>query len=288
MSSVKAVIFAILAVVGLIVVGGSLFTVHQTQQALVLQLGNPKQVITEPGLHFKIPVIQNVLYLDARVLDLDPPALEMPLADQRRVVVDAFARYRIEDPLLFYQTVRNEFAFRDRFGTILNSSVRNALGRAELPDLLTERRAAVMDEITASVQQRAPEFGVEVVEVRIGRTDLPGDTLEALFQRMIFDRRAEAAEFRASGQETKQRIEAEADRERTVILAEAQRQAEILLGEGEAESRRVLNDAHGVDPEFFSFMRSMQAYRESIDEGTTMVLSPDSEFFQYFNQTPQR
>lgn len=281
-------IFAlVIGVVALLLLSSSLFTVQETQQALVLRLGNPKRVIVEPGLQVKLPIAESVFYYDKRILDLDPQGQDMSLIDQRRINVDAFARYRITDPLRFYQTVRTETAFRDRFGNILNGSVRDAVGRADLADVLGAKRKAVMSEITEAVRRRAPEFGIEVVEVRIGRADLTTDTTQATFNRMRSDRMAEAADFRGRGQEQKSRIEADADRERTIILAEAEREAQTLRGEGEAESRKILNAAQGRDPQFYGFFRSMEAYRASLGEGTTMVLSPDSEFFRYFNQLPR-
>lgn len=266
---------------------GTVFTVHQTQQALVLQFGEPRRVITEPGLHFKIPFIQNVSYYEARVLELDPQGQDMSLVDQRRINVDSFARYRIVDPLKFYQTVATDTAFRDRFGNILNGGVRDALGQADLTDVLGAKRQQVMDQITDAVRRRAPEFGVEVIEVRIGRTELTTDTTQATYNRMRSDRMAEAADFRGRGQEQKSRIEAEANRERTVLIAEAEKQLQTLIGEGEALSRKTLNDAQGKDAEFYAFFRAMEAYRSALGEGTTMVLSPDSEFFRYFDELPR-
>ena len=286
MGSSKVVGTLIVIAVLVVLATSSLFTVHQTKQAIVLQLGETKRVITEPGLHFKIPFLQNVVYYDNRLLDLDPPAQEMPLVNQLRIIVDAFARYRIIDPLKFYQTVRTEIAFRDRFGTMLNGSVRDALGQTLLSDLLTDKRADVMQQIFVGVIKRAPEFGVEVLDVRIGRTDLPTQTSQSVYNRMRSDRIAQAALLRAQGQEEKSRIEAAADRERTVIIAGAERQSQIYLGEGEAGSRTILNKVHSKDPKFFAFTRSMEAYRGSLSDGTTMVLSPDSEFFKFFNALP--
>ncbi len=277
-----AAVIGVLAV--LLVASGALFTVHQTQQALVLQFGEPKRVIAQPGLHFKVPLVQDVYYYDSRILDLDPQGQDMSLVDQRRINVDSFARYKIVDPLKFYQTVLTETAFRDRFANILNGSVRDALGRADLSDLLGDKRQSVMDEITKAVSRRAEEFGIKVVEVRIGRTELTADTTQATYNRMRSDRMAEAADFRGRGQEQKSRIEADADRERTVILAEGEKQSQTLLGEGEAESRKILNAAQGKDAEFYSFFRAMEAYRAALGDGSTMVLSPDSEFFKYFNR----
>ncbi len=278
------IIAGFVAIVGfLLMASGSVYTVHQTQQALVLQFGEPKSVIAEPGLHFKVPFIQDVYYYDSRILDLDPQGQDMSLIDQRRINVDSFARYRIVDPLKFYQTVLTETAFRDRFGNILNGSVRDALGRTDLADVLGAKRQEVMHEITQAVSRRAEEFGIKVVEVRIGRTELTADTTQATYNRMRSDRMAEAADFRGRGQEQKSRIEADADRERTIIIAEAQKESQTLLGGGEADSRRILNTAQGKDPEFYNFFRAMEAYRGAFGEGTTMVLSPNAEFFKYFN-----
>ena len=273
----------VVVVAFLLVVSGAVFTVHQTQQALVLQFGEPKRVIAAPGLHFKVPLVQDVFYYDSRILDLDPQGQDMSLIDQRRINVDSFARYKIVDPLKFYQTVLTESAFRDRFGNILNGSVRDALGRADLSDLLGGKRQDVMHEITTAVSRRAEEFGIKVLEVRVGRTELTADTTQATYNRMRTDRMAEAADFRGRGQEQKSRIEADADRERTIIIAEAQKESQTLLGEGEAESRKILNAAQGKDAEFYGFFRTMEAYRAALGDGTTMVLSPDAEFFKYFN-----
>jgi membrane protease subunit HflC len=286
--SPRTIGFGIAGFVVLMLILGSVFTVQQTQQALVLQFGEPKWIAKKPGLHFKLPVVQDVFYYDARILDLDPPGQDMSLIDQRRINVDSFARYKIVDPLKFFQSVQTEATFRDRFGNILNGSVRDALGRADLADLLGEKRSSVMRQITEAVRRRAPEFGVDVVEVRIGRTDLTQDVSQATYNRMRSDRMAEAAEKRGLGQEQKSRIEADADRERTIILAEAERQSQILRGEGEAESRRILNAAQSKDPEFYTFYRALEAYRGALGPGTTMVISPDSDFFKYFERMPNR
>lgn len=283
----RVAIGVVVAVVVLLLLTGSFFTVQQTQQALVLRLGNPKRVITDPGLEMKMPFLESAYYYDKRILDLDPQGQDMSLIDQRRINVDAFARYRIVDPLTFYQSVRTEAAFRDRFGNILNSSVRDAVGRADLADVLGAKRQEVMHEITEAVRRRAPEFGIEVIEVRIGRADLTADTTQATFNRMRSDRMAEAADFRGRGQEQKSRIEADADRERTIILAEAEKESQTLRGTGEADSRKILNAAQSRDPQFYGFFRTLEAYRAALGEGTTMVLSPDSEFFRYFNQLPR-
>ena len=279
---------ATLAFIGVIIViagftaSSVLFTVHQTQQALILQFGNPIRVIKEPGLHAKMPFIQNAEFYDSRILDLDPPAQEVILADQKRVNVDAFARYRIEDPLEYRKRAQTDANFRDVFGSRLNAAIRAGIGKILLGDMLTEKRAQVMTIIALQMKAFAPEFGVEVVDVRIGRTDLPDATAQSVYNRMRSDRVAHAAQLRAVGEEQKLRIQAEADRDRTVIIAEAQRQSQILRGQGEGERNRVLGKAFGKDPEFFDFYRSMEAYGEALGEGTTMVLSPDSEFFRFF------
>lgn len=277
-----------LAILGIVVVAlgilasSALFTVHQVQKALVLQFGSPVRVEYTPGLKLKLPFVQNVEFYDNRILDLDPPAQEVILADQKRVNVDAFARYRIVEPLEFRKKASTDANFRQIFGNLLNASIRAEIGTILLGDMLTEKRAQVMDKISSQMKEKAPEFGVEVVDVRIGRTDLPEDTAQAVYNRMRSDRVANAAELRAEGERQKLRIEAEADKKRTIIVAEATRTSEILRGEGEGERNRILGAAFGQDPGFFAFYRSMEAYGEALGEGTTMVLSPDSDFFRFF------
>ena len=275
-------IIGVLVFVATIVTASAVFTVHQTQQALILQFGNPIRVIKTPGLHIKVPFIQNAEFYDSRILDLDPPAQEVILADQKRVNVDAFARYRILEPLEYRKRAQTDANFRSVFGQRLNAAIRAGIGKILLGDMLTEKRAEVMSVIAEQMKAFAPEFGVEVVDVRIGRTDLPDTTAQSVYNRMRSDRVAHAARLRAVGEEQKLRIQAEADRERTVIVAEAQRQAEILKGQGEGERNRILGSAFGKDPEFFDFYRSMEAYEKALGEGTTMILSPDSDFFRFF------
>ena len=265
----------------------SLFTVNQTQQALVLQLGNPKRAIIEPGLNFKVPFIQNVEYYDSRILDLDPPQQQILLADQKRINVDAFARWKITDALEFRKRAVTFANFRQIFGNRLNSAVRGEMAKVSLADLLSDTRVEVMGLITNQMRSQAAEFGVEVIDVRVGRTDLPVETSQAVYNRMRSDRVKEAAQLRAEGEEIKAKIQAEADRDRTVILAEANRQGQILRGEGEATRNAVLAEAFGRDAEFFAFYRSMEAYRDSLSSGTTMVLSPDSDFFRFFARLPE-
>ncbi len=277
-------ILGILAIVLGIVASSALFTVHQTSQAIVMQLGNPKRVITEPGLHWKLPFIQDVLYYEKRMLNLDPPVESIILSDQKRLLVDAFARYRITDALLFFQRVKTESGVRQRLGPIVNASLRGVLGNATLASVLSEERAEIMRQIQASVNNEAGRFGIELLDVRIGRADFPDQISQAVYGRMKSEREREAAEFRAQGFELSQRIRATADREATVIKAEAEREAQIERGRGEAIRTRTLNDAYGQDQDFFNFYRSMQAYEASLSgESTYMVLSPDSEFFDFFS-----
>ena len=282
MSKVILAILGAVVVVGGIVANATLFTVHQASQALVLQFGNPIRVEREPGLKFKMPFLQNVEYYDRRILDLDPRPQEVILQDQKRVNVDSFARYRIVDPLEFRKKVTTDAEFRAVFGGRLNSAVRAEVGKVLLGDMLTAKRADVMHKITAQLKSQAPDFGVEVIDVRIGRTDLPETTSQAVYTRMRSSRVAQAAELRAKGEEEKAKIQAGADRERTVILANAQKQAEIARGEGEGARTRILNSAFGQDPGFFAFYRSMEAYDKAFGTGTSMVLSPDSDFMRFF------
>jgi membrane protease subunit HflC len=287
--TVMMVAAVVLVVVGFVASGG-LFTVHQTQQALVLQFGNPKRlfsedlaVVREPGLTFKLPLIQNVVYLDKRILAYDAPAEEIIASDQKRLVVDAFLRYRIVDPLKFYQSVGNEAVARSRLGSVLNSNLRQVLGSVEFANLLTGERTELMERITQGVSNEAVDFGIEAVDVRIKRADLPEANSQAIFRRMQTEREREAKEFRAQGAEISQRIRSRADRERTVLLAEANKQSEILRGDGDGQVVKIFAAAFGKDVEFFTFYRSMEAYKKALgDEQTRMVLSPDSEFFRYF------
>ncbi|MGE0700053.1 MAG: protease modulator HflC [Hyphomicrobiaceae bacterium] len=274
------------AIVGVAAAGAyfALFIVHQNEQALVLEFGKPKRVITEPGLHWKIPVVESVDYFDKRILDLDTQPQEVTASDQKRIVVDAFARYRIVDPLRFYQSVRDERQVRSRLGPIVESSIRRVLGGTTFQDLVRDKREELMKRIAAQVNAEGKEFGLEVVDVRIKRADLPEQNSKNIFDRMRAERQREAAEFRAEGAAAGNRIRATADREATVIKAEATKKGELLRGEGDAERNRVFADAYGKDVGFFSFYRSMQAYEQGIKPGETrLLLSPDSEFFRYFN-----
>ena len=281
-------VFGLIIVVAGVTAYGALFTVHQTQQALILQLGNPIRTVPEPGLHFKLPFIQNIEFYDSRILDLDPPVQEVILLDQKRINVDAFARYKIVNPLEFRKRAVTNQNFRQVFGNRLNAAIRAEIGKILLGDMLTEKRSQVMDVISRHMKAQAAEFGTEVIDVRIGRTDLPEATAQAVYNRMRSDRVAHAAKLRAEGEEQKLKIQAIADKDRTIIIAEAQRQSEILRGQGEGERNQILGEAFGQDPEFFDFYRSMEAYGEALGEGTTMVLSPDSEFFRFFGTVKKK
>jgi membrane protease subunit HflC len=267
-----------------IVAFSSMYTVHQTEQALVLQLGKPVSVVDKPGLKFKVPFMQNVVFYDRRVLDLDPAAEEMIAADKKRIVADSYARYRITDPLKFFQAVGNESVLRQRLGRVINASMRSVIGSYSLPALLTIERVKIMAQIQEQVNKEARQFGIEVIDVRIRRADLPQANSEAIFNRMKSEREREAKEARAEGAEAGQRIRAAADRDRTVLVAEAQQNAEELRGQGDGEAQAIYNAAYGGKAtEFFEFYRRMQAFKETFASGdTNFVLSPDSEFFRYF------
>jgi membrane protease subunit HflC len=262
----------------------ALFIVHVNEQAIVLEFGKPVRIINEPGLFWKIPVVQTVDYFDKRILDLDTAPQEVTASDQKRLVVDAFARYRITDPLLFYQTVRDERMVRSRLGPIVESALRRVLGASTFEEVVRDKREALMKNIAQQVNEEGKEFGLEVVDVRIKRADLPEQNSKNIYDRMRAERQREAAEFRAEGAAQGNRIRADADRQVTIIKADATREGERLRGEGDAERNRIFADAFGRDPDFFAFYRSMQAYEQGIrPSDTRMLLAPDSEFFRYFS-----
>ena len=275
-----------LVVVALILaaMSGSLFTVNQTQQALVLQFGEPKRTIQVPGLAFKLPFIQDVTFYEKRVLSLIPQdAEEVILADQKRLQVDAYARYRIEDPLLFYQTVRNERGARGRLEAIIDSSVRRALGRETLASILTGQRNDITRSIGEEVNASVASLGIKIIDVRLRRADYPTATSQNIFNRRKSEREREAKEFRATGEEEAQKIRADAEKTRTVILSEAQRESQEIRGAGDSQAIQIYADSFGQDADFFAFYRSMEAYRKSMNNnGTSLVLSPDSSFFRFF------
>ncbi len=268
---------------GAFVLYSSAFTVNQTQQALVLQFGDPKRTIQEPGLAFKLPFIQDVTYYEKRVLSLIPQdAQEVILSDQKRLMVDAYARYKITDPLLFYQTVRNENGARGRLEAIIDSSVRRALGNETLGSILTGQRNDITRSIGDEVNQSVVSLGLQIIDVRLRRADYPEATSQNIFNRMKSERTREAKEFRATGEEEAQKIRSAAEKTRTVIISEAQQIAQETRGGGDSEAIRIYATSFGQDAEFFAFYRSMEAYRKSFGESdTSMVLSPNSSFFRY-------
>ena len=274
----------------IVVLGGliylSLFTVKEINQAIVLQFGDPKRVITTPGLQVKIPIIQNVVFLDRRILNLDAPPIEVIASDQKRLIVDAYARFKIVDPLKFYISVGDERVVRSRLSTIINSRIRSVLGTQSLATLLSEDRTKQMAIIQEGVDTEAKSFGVDIIDVRIKRADLPQANSEAIYKRMQTEREREAKEFRAKGAEMAVTITSTADKEVTVILANAKKQSEIMKGEGDGQRNKIFANAFGKDPEFFAFYRAMQAYEKALIGGdTSLILSPDSDFFKFFGNT---
>ena len=276
-------ILAVLIVAALIVAYSSLFTVYQTQQALVVRLGQPVRVVNEPGLNFKAPFIDSVVYLDKRILDLESPSQEVIASDQNRLVVDAFARYRIQDALRFYQTLGSIAGANSQLSILLNSALRRVLGEVTFTHVVRDQRAELMARIRELVDREATAYGIQVVDVRIRRADLPEQNSQAVYQRMQTERQREAAEFRAQGAQRAQEIRSRADREVTVLVAEATSKSEQIRGEGDATRNQIFADAFNQDQDFFAFYRSMQAYEHGLrSNDTRMLLTPDSNFFRYF------
>ena len=282
-SNIAGGLVALLGLVILIGAYGSLFTVYQTDQAIVVQFGEPVRVVTEPGLHFKWPLVQSVISIDKRILDLENSAQEVIAFDQKRLVVDAFARYRVSDPLKFYQTIGAIEGANARLSTLLNSALRRVLGEATSIDIVRDKRAQLMASVRTQLQAEAQSFGITIVDTRIRRADLPEQNSQAVYRRMQTERQRQAAEFRAQGNQRSQEIKAKADRDVTVLVAEATSKGEQTRGDGDAERNRIYADAFGRDPDFFSFYRSMQAYEAGQrSNDTRMLLRPDSDYFRYF------
>jgi len=277
-------VVALLVLLAVIVIGySSLFTVRETEQVLLVRLGEPVRVVTDPGLHFKAPFVDTVISLDKRILDLENPAQEVIASDQKRLVVDAFARYRIKDALRFYQSIGSIQAANVQLATLLNSALRRVLGEATFIQVVRDERDALMGKIRAQLDREAQGYGISVADVRIRRADLPEQNSQAVYQRMQTERQREAAEFRAQGGQKAQEIRSKADREATVIIAEANSTAEQTRGVGDAERNRLFAEAYGRDPEFFAFYRSMSAYETGLKSNDTrFLLRPDSEFFRFF------
>lgn len=274
----------VLAIIG---ISDSYYVVRQTEQAIIFQFRDVVRVVDTAGLHFKVPYIQDVEYFEKRVLAIDAPSQEIMLAEQKPLEVDAFARYRINNPLLYFQRLRGERTARDRLGSMLNSKLRSVLGTVKLATLLSTERVAVMAKITEQLNAESKDFGVEIIDVRIRRTDLPEKTSDSVFARMRSEREQEAAQLRANGQQEAVQTVANADRQATVILAEAQGQAEKIKGEGDRKALEVMAEATNRDPQFYGFWRSMLAYREGLrPDNTTYILNPDGDFFKYFGNAP--
>ena len=283
-SPVTGIVTLIILFVAVIVAYGSVFTVQQTEQVLVVRLGEPKPPITEPGLHFKAPFVDSVISIDKRILDLENPSQEVIASDQKRLVVDAFARYRIKDALRFYQSVGSIQAANLQLTTLLNASLRRVLGEVSFIQVVRDEREALMGRIRDQLDHEADGYGISVVDVRIRRADLPEQNSQAVYQRMQTERQREAAEFRAQGGQKAQEIRSNADREATVIVAEANATAEQIRGEGDAERNRLFAEAYGKDADFFAFYRSMSAYENGLKSSDTrFLLKPDSDFFRFFS-----
>lgn len=285
MKAIFAALLAVLLVAAGVAVYLSAFFVHQTEQAMVLRFGEFKKIIKQPGLHWKIPIAEKVKYFDKRILDLDIAPKELPALDQKRLVVDAFARFKIVDPLEFYKSLTNEFGARKRLGEVFEDELRRAIGSSTFIDVVRDKRDELMKDILRSVNAKAAaqNFGIEVVDVRTSRVDLPEQNSEAIYRRMQTERQREAAEFRAEGNAAANRIRATADKESVVIKAEATKQGEQIRGEGDAERNAIFAKAFGRDPDFFAFYRSMQAYEKGLNQNDTrLLISPDSDFFKFF------
>ena len=282
-SGITGGVLLVIALVLLIISYSAFYTVYQTQQALVVQLGKPVRVVTDPGLHMKFPLLESVITFDRRILDLEAQPQELIASDQKRLLVDAFARYRIVDVLKFYQTLTSIEGAKSQLGNLMNSALRRVLGEASFQDVVKDKRTQLMARIREQVDRDAEVYGVSVVDVRIRRADLPEANSQAVYQRMQTERQREAAEFRAQGAQRGQEIRAKADRDVTVLIADATSKAEQTRGEGDAERNRIFADAFNRDKDFFSFYRSMQAYENAFQHNDTrMLLKPDSEFFRFF------
>ena len=281
--SARNLIIILIFFIGFLTFTGAFFVVQEWKQAIVLQFGEPRQVITEPGLKFKLPFIQDAIFFDRRMLNLDPVPEEMILSDQKRIIVDSFARYIITDPLKFFQTVRNEITFSDRFGRILNAAVRGVIAQYPLTTLLSNERNNIMKIIESQVITNEKNFGIKIMDIRIGRTDLTEQVANNVYQRMRSEREKEANLLRAEGEELSKEIKASANRQKTVIIAEAERTSSILRGEGDAQKNQILGDAYGLDEEFFIFLRTMQACRDTFGEtDMSMVIAPGKVCEKFF------
>lgn len=282
--SKKAIIGVILVILVLIGMRTALFTVDETEQAIIVQLGKYVRTVQEPGLHFKIPLVQTVIHFENRILEYDAAAAKVITADKKHLVVDNYARWKIIDPLKFYETVRNEFGAQARLDDIVFSEIREELARHTLTEIISLRREAIMDTVGNRCDEKAREYGIQVIDVKIKRADLPEEVTHSVYARMKAERGRIAKKYRSEGEEESVKIKAQADKERTVLLADSYRHAQELKGKGDAEAIKIYAQALEEDPEFYSFLRTLEVYRKALAEGTTMVLSSDSELFQYLSQ----
>ncbi|KPV40201.1 hypothetical protein AN478_08725 [Thiohalorhabdus denitrificans] len=285
MNRIVGIAIAVVLVLGAITAAFSLFTVDETESAVVLQFGEPRASVTEPGLNIKRPFVQNVKYFDARVLDFDDEARTYVTSDKKNLIIDSYAKWRIRDPLRFYISVTNQMTARSRLGDLIRSQLREEIGRRNLQQTVSGERRQVMENLTRVVSQQAEKMGIEVLDIRIKRTDLPEENEQAVYDRMISEREREAREYRAEGAEQAEEVMAKADREREEILAEARRKAEEVKGQADAEATEIYNSAYTLSPEFFALYRSLQSYEKAFDGGELMLLSPESEFFRYFQKS---
>lgn len=284
MNNKKIIILSTVVLFVLIVLFNIFFVVNQTEQAVVFQFGKPQRIVINPGLNAKLPFIQNVLYFDTRLQEINTEDKEVIASDQKRLIISAFVKYKIVNPILYYTSVRDEYGFKNKFSTILDSSLRQVIGEVPLNSLLSEKRKDVMNKIQDVVDGKAKEFGVEIIDVRITRSDLPQANSDAIYKRMQTDREREAKEIRAEGDETSQKIKANTDKEKIFLISEAKKKAEILMGEGDAMASKIYSKSYSKDSDFFEFYRSMQAYKSSLNsQNTKMIISPSSEFFREMN-----
>ena len=275
-------------IIGLVLVASimstSIFTVHLTQTAVLLELQKPKEIITKPGLYFKIPVMQKVRFFSKQLLDNDSPPTEVITRDKKNLLIDNFSLYRITDPLKFLETVRSENGARARLDDIVYSELRVEIGTHDLHDIVTENRETIMDKVTREANKKAAEYGIEMADVRIKRIDLPPEIANSIFNRMRTERQRIAMEYRSEGKEESTKIRAETDKEKTILIAEAYKQEQAVRGEGDGQATKIYAEAFERDPKFYSFIRSMEAYKKSLKSDTTILLSEDSEFLRFLNK----
>jgi len=272
-------------VIAIVILSSSMFTVHMTQNAVVLELSKPKEIITEPGLYFKIPFLQKVRYFSKQLLDNDSNPTEVITKDKKNLLVDNFTMFKIVDPLKFLETVRGERSARARLDDIIYSELRVEIGTHDLHDVVTETRDSIMAKVTNEANVKAAEYGIEVVEVRIKRTDLPPEVANSIFNRMRTERERIAMEYRSEGKEEATKIRAETDKEKTILVAQAYKEEQIVRGEGDAQATKIYADAYSKDQKFYTFMRSMEAYKKSLKTDTTLLMSEDSDFLGFLNKS---